>query len=89
MAKKKEYTNTPKLGEIKKNQLDESGTFMIVNIEDKYRIGMAGRWMTDKIFNAPEEAEAYIANKPWELIMNLAGFVAEYVVAQEKAKENK
>lgn len=86
MAKKKqkkapkEYTNVPQLGEPVKNQLDKSGTFMIVNVEDKWRIGMSGRWMTMEKFNSPEEAEAYIASRPWDLIMNLAGFIAEYVI---------
>lgn len=76
---KKEYTNTPTLTEVKKNQLDVSGTFMIVNIEEKWRIGIANRWMTNKIFNTAKEAEEYIQSKPWDLIMNLAGTIAEYV----------
>ena len=80
MAKKsKEYSNTPKMGEVQKNQLDNSGTFMIINVEDKWRIGMANRWMTKEVFNTAEEAQKYIDSKPWELIMNLAGTIAEYV----------
>lgn len=88
MAKtKKGYTNVPKTTEVVKNQLDESGNFMIVNVEDQWRIGMAGRWMTTKKFKTPEEAQQYINSKPWELIMNLAGSIAEYVV-QEAQKAN-
>ena len=79
MAKEKEYTNSPKMGEVEKNQLDSTGTFLIVNVEDKWRIGMAGRWMTKELFATPEDAEKYIQSKPWELIMNLAGVVAEYL----------
>lgn len=77
---KKEYTNTPKVEEPKITaSLDESETFMIVNIEDKWRIGINGRWMTKEIFKTKEDAQAYINSKPWELIMNLAGMVAEFV----------
>lgn len=83
-AAEKKYSKVPQLGEPVKNQLDQSGTFMIVNVEDKWRIGMSGRWLTQEKFNTPEEAEAYIASKPWDLIMNLAGFIAEYVVNNKK-----
>lgn len=84
---KKEYSNVAKLGKVKKSELNRDGIFMIVNVEDKYRIGMAGRWMTNQIFDSSEEAEAYIQNKPWELIMNLAGTIAEFVV-QNQGKNN-
>lgn len=85
---KKGYTNVPKTTEVVKNQLDESGTFMIVNVENEWRIGMAGRWLTKKTFRTPEEAQQYINSKPWELIMNLAGSIAEYAI-QEAQKANK
>ena len=81
MAKtKKEYTNVPKTTEAVVSELDTTETFMIVNIEDKWRIGMNGRWMTKRTFNSKEEAQNYINEKPWDLIMNLAGTIAEYVV---------
>lgn len=85
MAKsKKEYTNVPETTKPVVSELDTTETFMIVNIEDKWRIGMNGRWITKKAFNSKEEAQNYINEKPWDLIMNLAGVIAEFVVWNEK-----
>lgn len=81
--KKEEYTNVPKTTEAVVSELDTTETFMIVNIEEKWRIGMNGTWMTKKTFKTKEEAQNYINEKPWELIMNLAGVIAEYVVWNE------
>lgn len=76
---KKEYSNTPKMGEVKKSQLDESGNFLIVNIEDKYRIALGEHWATKEVFQTPEEAQKYINLKPWELLMNMAAVMAKFV----------
>lgn len=83
MAKnEKQYSKVPKTSEPKVSQLDSSETFLIVNVEDKWRIGVSGRWVTKKIFNSYEEAQAYIDSKPWDLIMNLAGLIAEYIIKE-------
>lgn len=85
---KKEYNNVPKQETKIQGSLDESGTFMVVNVEDKWRIGLNGRWLTKEIFASREEAQAYINTKPWELIMNLAGLVAEFTIWNDK-QQNK
>ena len=76
---KKEYTNTPKMGEVKKTELDENEVFLIVNVEDKYQIALGEHWVTKQIFNTPEEAQQYINQKPWELLMNMAAVMAKFV----------
>lgn len=75
----KDYTNEPKMGEVKKSQLDESGNFLIVNMEDTYRIALGEHWATKQVFKTPEEAQEYINNKPWELLMNMAAIMAKFV----------
>lgn len=84
MAQEKEYSNIPNLGEVKKSQLDSTELFLIVNVEDKYRIALANHWVTKKEFNTPEEAQAYIDQKPWELIMNMAGVIAQFAIEEAK-----
>lgn len=86
---KKEYTNTPKLVNQAKSQLDTNELFLIVNIEDKWRIGLPGRWVTRQIFNSREEAQAYIDQKPWEMIMAVASVMAESMMAVIKEAETK
>lgn len=76
---KKEYTNTPKMSEVKKTELDENDVFLIVNVEDKYRIALGEHWVTKELFNTSEEAQEYINKKPWELLMNMAAVMAKFV----------
>lgn len=82
MAEEKQYTNVPKTSEVKKTQLDNSELFLIVNAEDKYRISLANHWVTKQEFNTPEEAQAYIDSKPWDLIMNIAGVIAQFAIQE-------
>lgn len=84
----KKYSNIPQLGETVKNQLDESGTFLIVNVEDWYRIALGEHWVTKTKFKTPEEAQEYINQKPWELLMNMAAVMAKYVI-NETNNQNK
>lgn len=84
----KKYSNIPQLGEVVKNQLDESGNFLIVNVEDSYRIAMGEHWATKAKFKTPEEAQKYINQKPWELLMNMAAIMAKFVI-NETNNQNK
>lgn len=88
MATKNKYTNVPKVEEVQKNQFDESGTFMIVNVEDKWRIGVAGRWVTKETFETPEAAQKYIDQKPWDILMNAMAIMAEFMY-KEMSNQNK
>lgn len=88
MAKsKKEYTNTPKMGEVKKTELDENNVFLIVNVEDTYRIALGEHWVTKQVFKTPEEAQKYINSKPWELLMNMAAVMAKFVNQELNTKK--
>ena len=84
---KKEYTNTPKMSEVKKTELDENNVFLIVNVEDKYRIALGEHWVTKQIFDTPEEAQKYINSKPWELLMNVAAVMAKFVNSELNNKK--
>lgn len=86
MEEKKEYSNTPQIGEIKKTQIDNNELFMIVNREDNYYVGILNNLISKRAFKTPEEAQEYIDRKPWELIFNVAGVIAEYAL-QEKVTE--
>lgn len=81
---KKEYSNTPKVTEPIKNQIDETETFLLINQEGKWRIGLNGMWATKKVFENQEQAQKYINSKPYDLIMNLAGMIAEYIINNKK-----
>lgn len=85
---KKEYSNTPKMENTQINEMDQTNTFMIVNVEDKWRIGVAGRWLSRNEFATKEEAQQYINQKPWDLIGNYAATLAEFVV-KEMFNQNK
>lgn len=82
----KKYTNVPDMGEVKKTELDQNDIFLIVNVEEKYRIALGEHWVTKKIFNTPEEAQAYIDAKPYELLMNVAAVMAKFVYSELKNK---
>lgn len=87
MAEKKEYSNTPKVGEIKKTQIDNNELFMIVNKEDNYYVGILNHLISKRTFKSPEEAQEYIDSKPWELIFNVAGVIAEYAIDEKMAEK--
>jgi len=89
MSKKtlKDYSNKPEMGKFNISQLDESEHFLIINVEDKWRIGLANRWVSKQIFNSAEEAQEYIKQKPWELIANTICVYAEFMI-QEKVQKN-
>lgn len=78
----KKYTNVPEMGEVKKTELDQNDVFLIVNVEDKYRIALGEHWVTMKIFDKPEEAQAYINAKPYELLLNIAAVMAKFVYSE-------
>lgn len=63
----------------------ENEIFTIVldnqNEESNYRIVTGTHLMSTKKFETIEEAEAYIAKKPWELYWNLIGV---YLVTKEE-----
>ena len=88
MAKRKDYSNVPKTTEVQKNQLDNSENFLIVNVEDKWRIGIANRWVTRQAFSSPEEAQKYIDQKPWDMIMNAAAIMAEFMYKEMTGNNN-
>lgn len=87
MTKKTNYENVPEVKEVQKNQFDETGTFLIVNVEDKWRIGVAGRWVTKEVFDTPEAAQQYIDQKPWDILMNAMAIMAEFMYKELKNSE--
>lgn len=77
--KEENYSNVPEMGQVKKTELDRNDLFLIVNVEDTYRIALGEHWVTKEVFKTPEEAQAYIDAKPYELLMNLAAVMAKFV----------
>lgn len=47
--------------------------------QDEWVIACPKGKLSEKVFNTPEEAEAYIETKPWDLIVNTTGFIAESI----------
>lgn len=56
------------------------------NEETKFRIGLAGQIVSEEIFTTLEDAENYISNKSWELIINLIGTTIQIMKENEEFK---
>lgn len=49
-----------------------------------FKIAVGGNIMSDKAFATKEEAEEYIASRPWDLIINLMGLTYQIMNEHEK-----
>lgn len=86
MEEKKEYTQKTELKEVTVNQVEVEDMFLIVNKDGKYLIALTNKIVSKEQFNTLEEAKKYIASKPWELILNTAAVMAQFVNKPEDIK---
>ena len=49
---------------------------------------MAGRWVTKEQFKTKEEAQKYINAKPWDILMNTAAIMAEFMYKELNGQIN-
>lgn len=68
-------TTKTTVGEVKvteSNVTKFADIFDIVKHQGNFFIGVAGKLVSAKSFATKEEAEQFIAEKPWELIINVS-----------------
>lgn len=72
-----------------KRQFKQVECFNVVKHEEKFIITIGNHMATDKKFDTMQQAEQYIATKPYELIANLCYtiFLTSYEI-KEKEKED-
>lgn len=55
----------------------------------KFMIGACGQFVSEKEFKSLENAEKYIATRPWELIINLNYITIKLIQEHEESKSNR
>lgn len=69
-------------------QMVQHEVFMIVKLDKTYKIAMGQQLIVPHKFKTLKDAKAYIDSKPWELMINSASYLTQFMINnQEKLQE--
>ena len=66
----------------------EETPFTIVQHGDEYIIAIGNHKASDKVFDSLESAKKYISVKDWDLIGSVIVRIVDYLIKEQKNKEN-
>ena len=81
----KQYTNATTTSETSSTTIHETKhfPFIVVQQNEDFHLAVGNNYITENVFTSLEEANAYLEEKPWDILINFICLTCQKVMQNE------